>query len=227
MKKQMNIAIDGPAGAGKSTVAKMVAEELSYIYIDTGAMYRAITYEAIQNNIDVNDERKLVELLKELDIELINTEGSQRILLNGKDITEEIRSSDVTNNVSYVAKHQKIRQEMVKRQQLLAVKGGTVMDGRDIGTMVLPEAELKVFLTASVEERARRRHEEHLAKGQSSDYDKLINEIRQRDKIDSEREIAPLIKAEDAVEVNSTTMSIKEVVHSILALVEERRENVT
>lgn len=223
----MNIAIDGPAGAGKSTVAKMVAEELSYIYIDTGAMYRAITYEAIQNNIDVNDERKLVELLKELDIELINTEGSQRILLNGKDITEEIRSSDVTNNVSYVAKHQKIRQEMVKRQQLLAVKGGTVMDGRDIGTMVLPEAELKVFLTASVEERARRRHEEHLAKGQSSDYDKLINEIRQRDKIDSEREIAPLIKAEDAVEVNSTTMSIKEVVHSILALVEERRENVT
>lgn len=223
----MNIAIDGPAGAGKSTVAKMVAEELSYIYIDTGAMYRAITYKALQNNVDVNDDLKLGELLSETDIELINKGGLQRILLDGIDVSEEIRADNVTNRVSYVAKHQGIRKEMVKRQQQLAEKGGTVMDGRDIGTHVLPDAGLKVFLTASVEERARRRHEEHLSKGQPSDFERLKIEIAQRDKIDSEREIAPLQKAEDAVEVNSTSMTIEEVVQTILLLVKERRENVT
>ncbi|SDY86313.1 cytidylate kinase [Evansella caseinilytica] len=222
MKKQINIAIDGPAGAGKSTVAKLVAEKLSYIYIDTGAMYRSLTYKAISNGVDVNDGKALLNLLNGLEINLINKNGKQLIVVNDADVTEEIRTPAVTNQVSYVAKHSEIRREMVKRQQQLANIGGTVMDGRDIGTHVLPDAEVKVFLTASVDERARRRHEEQLAKGQQSNLEILKEEIRRRDKIDSEREVAPLVKAEDAVEINSTAMKITEVVEAILSLVNER-----
>ncbi|MDQ0257499.1 cytidylate kinase [Evansella vedderi] len=226
MRKQMNIAIDGPAGAGKSTVAKMVAEKLSFIYIDTGAMYRALTYEVLNRKMDVNNEAEVMGVLNNTKIQLLINKGSQSILLNGEDVSEEIRSTLVTNNVSYVAKHLEVRKEMVKRQQQLADEGGTVMDGRDIGTMVLPNAELKIFLTASVDERARRRHEEYLSKGQPSDLEKLKTEISRRDKIDSEREIAPLRKAEDAIEINSTSMTIEDVVQIILSLVEERRETV-
>ncbi|UCZ54753.1 (d)CMP kinase [Bacillus shivajii] len=222
MEKQINIAIDGPAGAGKSTVAKMVAEKLNFIYIDTGAMYRALTYAALNTSVDINNEEEVLQLLHKSNIELSNNDGVQRIFLNGKDISDAIRSTDVTNRVSYVAKHRQIREQMVTEQQALAVNGGTVMDGRDIGTAVLPSAEVKVFLTASVEERARRRHEEHLSKGQSSDYDTLVKEIRNRDKIDSERETAPLRKALDAIEIDSTSMTIPEVVEHILQLVKER-----
>ena len=223
MKKQMNIAIDGPAGAGKSTVAKMVAVQLSFIYIDTGAMYRALTFAAMKNNADIESGKELIELLHDTEFELVNNNDGQQIFVNKQNVTDEIRFSAVSNKVSYVAKHPEIREEMVRRQQLLAEQGGTVMDGRDIGTAVLPQAELKIFLTASVNERAKRRHEELLSKDQPSDLEILKEEIRKRDKIDSERETAPLKKAEDAVEINSTSMSINEVVKSILSLVNERR----
>ncbi len=222
MNKKLKIAIDGPAGAGKSTVAKLVADKLSYIYIDTGAMYRAITFKALATNTDLHDGSKLSALLKETVIELEITEDGQAVVLDGKDVSTEIRSADVTNNVSFVAKPQEVREEMVRRQQLLAADGGVVMDGRDIGTHVMPDAELKVFLIASVEERAKRRFDENRGKGFEADLEKLKEEISLRDKRDSEREFAPLKKADDAIELDTTSMTIQDVVNEILHLVSER-----
>jgi CMP/dCMP kinase len=222
MTKNISIAIDGPAAAGKSTVAKIVAEKFSYIYIDTGAMYRAITYKAQMANINLEDEGALFQLLINTKIELFPGDNGQLVYIDGKDVTNEIRSSDVTNYVSIVAKHKLIREEMVKRQQEFAVNGGVVMDGRDIGTFVLPNAEVKVFLLASVEERAQRRHLENIQKGYPSDFEKLKEEIAIRDKIDSEREIAPLRKAKDAIEIDTTSLSIHDVVDKIVNLAVER-----
>jgi len=224
MKKKLSIAIDGPAAAGKSTVAKIVAEKLSYIYIDTGAMYRALTYKAIANQLNLENEPSLLTILLSTKIELLPSENGQLVLLDGKDVTKEIRTAEVTNSVSIVSKHPLVREEMVKRQQAFAVNGGVVMDGRDIGTHVMPHAEVKVFLLASVEERALRRHSENLQRGYASDLEKLKEEIALRDKIDSEREAAPLRKAEDAVEIDTTSLSILEVVDKIMALVHERME---
>jgi CMP/dCMP kinase len=222
MTTNISIAIDGPAAAGKSTVAKIVAEKFSYIYIDTGAMYRAITYKAQMANINLEDEGALFQLLINTKIELFPGDNGQLVYIDGKDVTNEIRSSDVTNYVSIVAKHKLIREEMVKRQQEFAVNGGVVMDGRDIGTFVLPNAEVKVFLLASVEERAQRRHLENIQKGYPSDFEKLKEEIAIRDKIDSEREIAPLRKAKDAIEIDTTSLSIHDVVDKIVNLAVER-----
>ncbi|WP_026573308.1 (d)CMP kinase [Bacillus sp. UNC438CL73TsuS30] len=220
--KKISIAIDGPAAAGKSTVAKIAAEKLSYIYIDTGAMYRALTYKAIQKKLNFEDEEALYDTLLTTEIVLAPSENGQLVYLDQSDVTTAIRSAEVTNSVSIVAKQQKIREEMVKRQQALASNGGVVMDGRDIGTHVLPHAEVKVFLLASVDERAERRHAENLEKGFPSDLEKLKQEIARRDKIDSEREIAPLKKADDAVEIDTTSMTIPEVVEKIMELVLER-----
>lgn len=210
------IAIDGPAAAGKSTVAKIAAEKLSYIYIDTGAMYRALTLKALEKDINLSDEAILVELLNQTEIQLKQSANGQIITLDGIEVTNEIRSQLVTNNVSYVAKHPKVRIEMVERQQNLAMKRGVVMDGRDIGTHVLPDAEVKVFLIATVEERAKRRYEENIRKGYPSDLEILKREIEQRDYIDSKREAAPLIKAADAIEVDTTSLSINDVAQFIL-----------
>ncbi|MBO0958137.1 (d)CMP kinase [Neobacillus sp. MM2021_6] len=222
MEKRLSIAIDGPAAAGKSTVAKIVAEKLSYVYIDTGAMYRALTYKAIVNQLNLDEEVALLDTLLSTDIKLLPSNKGQLVYLDNKDVTNEIRSSEVTNNVSIVSIHQKIREEMVRRQQAFATEGGVVMDGRDIGTHVLPDAEVKVFLLASVEERAERRHIENLQKGFPSDLEKLKEEIARRDKIDSERDIAPLKKADDAIEIDTTSLTIPEVVEKIMALVHER-----
>ncbi|MEH7355246.1 (d)CMP kinase [Neobacillus drentensis] len=222
MEKKLSIAIDGPAAAGKSTVAKIVAEKLSYMYIDTGAMYRALTYKAIVNHLNLEEEALLFDMLLSTDIKLLPSDKGQLVYLDNKDVTQEIRSSEVTNNVSIVSIHQKVREEMVRRQQAFATKGGVVMDGRDIGTHVLPGAEIKVFLLASVEERAERRHIENLQKGFPSDLEKLKEEIALRDKIDSEREVAPLKKADDAIEIDTTSLTIPEVVEKIMALVHER-----
>ncbi|MEH7331397.1 (d)CMP kinase [Neobacillus drentensis] len=222
MNKKLSIAIDGPAAAGKSTVAKIVAEKLGYIYIDTGAMYRALTYKAIANNLNLEEEDTLLKMLLLTSIELLPSERGQLVFLDNQDVTDEIRSSEVTNSVSIVAKHQSVREEMVKRQQAFAIDGGVVMDGRDIGTHVLPNAEVKVFLLASVDERAERRHQENLQKGFLSNLDQLKEEIARRDKIDSEREIAPLKKADDAIEIDTTSLAIPEVVEKIMALVHER-----
>lgn len=222
MNRKISIAIDGPAAAGKSTVAKIVAENLSYIYIDTGAMYRALTYKAIANNLDLEDEDSLVEMLLKTEIGLLPSDNGQIVLLDNLDVTNEIRTSEVTNLVSIPSKHLRVREEMVRRQQSFAKSGGVVMDGRDIGTHVLPNAEVKVFLLASVDERAERRHNENLQKGFPSDLEKLKEEIARRDKIDSEREVAPLKKAEDATEIDTTSLTIPEVVDKIMALVHER-----
>lgn len=222
MKKQISIAIDGPAAAGKSTVAKIVAEKLKYLYIDTGAMYRALTYKAIQKGARLDQEAQLIKILNDTLIELLPGETGQKVLLDGVEVTTDIRSSEVTNQVSYVAVHRLIRREMVKRQQDLAKNGGVVMDGRDIGTHVLPDAEVKVFLLASVEERAQRRNAENIQKGFPSNFEKLKEEIAERDKIDSEREVAPLKKAVDAVEIDTTSLSIPDVVDKIMELALER-----
>ncbi|WP_462412050.1 (d)CMP kinase [Neobacillus sp. Marseille-QA0830] len=222
MDKKISIAIDGPAAAGKSTVAKIVAEKLSYIYIDTGAMYRSLTYKALNNQVNLEDEDNLVDMLLSTSIELLPSETGQLVYLDNRDVTEAIRTSDVTNTVSIVSKHKRVREEMVRRQQVFAKGGGVVMDGRDIGTHVLPNAEVKVFLLASVEERALRRHQENLHKGFESDLEKLKQEIARRDKIDSEREAAPLKKAEDAIEIDTTSMTIPNVVETIMRLVQER-----
>jgi cytidylate kinase len=222
MRKRINIAIDGPAAAGKSTVAKMIAKRLSYIYIDTGAMYRALTYRALQQGIALDDEQALISLLKDTYIELRTSPKGQLVLVNGEDVTNIIRGEEVTNAVSHVAKHPLVREEMVARQRDLAKNGGVVMDGRDIGTHVLPNAEVKIFLKASVEERAKRRHAENIARGFPSDLETLKEEIARRDRIDSEREVAPLKKAEDAVEIDTTSLSVEEVVERIMEIVNER-----
>jgi CMP/dCMP kinase len=222
MKKKISIAIDGPAAAGKSTVAKLVAENLSYIYIDTGAMYRALTLKALTKDVNLENAMELYTLLTQTQIQLVPEKGGQFVYLDGNDVTDKIRSQEVTNSVSIVSKHQSVREEMVSRQQRLAEGGGVVMDGRDIGTHVLPQAEVKVFLVASVEERAVRRHTENLEKGYPSDLQQLKEEIEKRDKLDSEREVAPLKKASDAKLIDTTALSIEQVVNRIVALANER-----
>ncbi|HWO75847.1 MAG TPA: (d)CMP kinase [Bacillus sp. (in: firmicutes)] len=220
MRKKISIAIDGPAAAGKSTVAKMIAKELSYIYIDTGAMYRTLTYKALKNDINIENEEQLVQLLNATDIQL----SHQKVLMDGEDVTDKIRSNEVTRNVSAVSKHKGVRQEMVRRQQEMGQKGGVVMDGRDIGTHVLPHAEVKIFLLASVEERAKRRHAENIQKNIPSDFEQIKKDIAYRDKLDSEREVAPLQKARDAIELDTTHLTIEEVASEILRIVKERIE---
>ena len=219
MDKRISIAIDGPAAAGKSTVAKVVAKKLSYVYIDTGAMYRTITYAALEQKVDIENEEKLMEVVKNVNIEFQQGENTQLVFLNGQDVSEVIRTPDVTNRVSIVAKHRLVREEMVRRQQELAKKGGVVMDGRDIGTHVLPDAEVKIFMLASVEERAERRHLENMNKGFDSNLEQLKEEIARRDKLDSEREVSPLKKADDALELDTTSLSIEEVVQKIMGIV--------
>ncbi|WP_145523949.1 (d)CMP kinase [Virgibacillus sp. SK37] len=219
MEKRIAVAIDGPAAAGKSTVAKIVAERLSYIYIDTGAMYRALTLKALKQQLDLKNESKIEELLLHTIIELNQKENRQIVLLDGEDVTEEIRNQEVTNYVSYIAKIPTVREQMVLRQQKLAENRGVVMDGRDIGTHVLPDAEVKIFLIASVEERAMRRYEENKRRGIFTDLEELKEDIKKRDEMDMNREVSPLIKADDAVEVDTTSLTIDEVVQEILNVV--------
>ncbi|AYC29375.1 (d)CMP kinase [Paenisporosarcina cavernae] len=222
MKNYIQIAIDGPAGAGKSTIAKMVAEKLGYTYIDTGAMYRAITYKAMNENINLSDGNAIGYLLEQTDIALIPSPSGQRVVMDGNDISQEIRSNDVTSNVSEVAAHANVRAEMVKRQLKMAASSGVVMDGRDIGTHVLVNAELKIFMSATVQERAKRRLLDNEARGIQSDIASLEEEIATRDKMDSEREASPLVQAQDAIFLDTTSMTIVEVRDEIIRLAEER-----
>ncbi|AJD91320.1 cytidylate kinase [Jeotgalibacillus malaysiensis] len=220
--KKIRIALDGPAAAGKSTAAKKIAEKLGFIYIDTGAMYRTLTYKALKNQIDPKNEQELYNLLLNTVIELKPGIDGQLVYLDGKEVTTEIRQQDVTQNVSDVALHQLVRSEMVRRQQELVKNGGIVMDGRDIGTAVIPDAELKIFMSATAEERARRRFEEHQKQGIESDLHVLQAEIEKRDHIDSTRAVSPLVKAEDAIELDTTHMSISEVVNKVTELAADR-----
>lgn len=219
--KKIRIAIDGPAAAGKSTVAKKIAEKLSIVYIDTGAMYRALTYKALLQEIDVQDEESMTTLLGNSEIRLLQQDSRQRVLLDERDVTDDIRTEKVSNAVSYVASHRNIRKSMVEQQQQLANNISVVMDGRDIGTHVLPSAEIKIFLIASVEERAERRHKENIEKGYQSNLEQLMEDIRNRDKRDMTREVAPLLKAKDAISIDTTSLTIDEVVEQILHKVYE------
>ncbi|AQS56651.1 (d)CMP kinase [Novibacillus thermophilus] len=216
--QKFNIAIDGPAGAGKSTVARLTAKRLNFQYIDTGAMYRAVTWEVLRRQIPMDDEQRIAEIAAEMDFSLETTASGTKIYVNGRDVTEEIRSEAVTSHVSAVAQLPSVRDVLVAKQQKMAAAGGVVMDGRDIGTKVLPEAEVKVLLTASIEERAKRRLHEMRAKGIQTDLERLKREIAARDKIDSERSVSPLRKAKDAVTVDTTGMTIEQVVENILDL---------
>lgn len=222
VKKQIQIAIDGPAAAGKSTIAKKTAELLGYTYVDTGAMYRAITYKALQQNIDLLDEDKLTALLKETIIELKPSPEGQLVFLDQVAVTDEIRSKEVTSSVSAVAAHATLREEMVKRQMQMGKNGSIVMDGRDIGTHVLKDAELKIFMSASVEERANRRYLENQNRGIETNLEELKQEIALRDKLDTERQASPLIQAEDAIYIDTTLLTVDEVSNKIMQLAKER-----
>ena len=219
--KKMNIAIDGPASAGKSTIAKKVAEQLGYIYLDTGAMYRTLTYAALSNEVDLQDEEALHTLLKGIRITFLTAENEmQRVFLNDEDVTDSIRSEEVTQNVSLVSSFAKVREEMVARQKSIARSGGVVMDGRDIGTVVLPDAEVKIFMTATAEKRALRRYKENIAKGMTTSLEELTEDMKRRDHLDSTRSVSPLKKAEDAIVLDSTHLEIDEVVKQILGIIE-------
>ncbi|MGX8177558.1 (d)CMP kinase [Exiguobacterium artemiae] len=218
--KNIQIALDGPAGAGKSTIAKQLAAHLDYVYIDTGAMYRAVTLAALEQKLNLEDGQVLGELMKSLDIRLTPGEHGQRVFIGDREVTEAIRTNEVTNNVSFVARQAEVRSALVIAQRKLAERGGIVMDGRDIGTVVLPQAELKVFMTASVEERASRRHRENIARGMESDLEALQAEIALRDKRDSERTVSPLKQADDAIYLDTTEMNIDQVVDRLTELAE-------
>lgn len=214
---KINIAIDGPAGAGKSTIARRVAGMLSYIYVDTGAMYRAATWYFQQLGIEPEDEEKVLQTVPNLVIELIPGEDGQRVSVNGQEATEEIRSLAVNAQVSRYAQIEGLRSRLVSLQRQMALRKGVVMDGRDIGTTVLPDAEVKVFMTASVEERARRRYKEMKERDQIT-LEQLIRDIDERDRLDREREISPLRQAEDAVLLDTTNMTPDEVAETIVSM---------
>ena len=219
---QISIAIDGPASSGKSTVAKILAKEYNYIYTDTGAMYRAITYLAIKHQVPFGDEEQLVKLIQAYPISFIQETDGQHVLVADQDVTTEIRQPDVTKAVSEVSAHQKVREALVSIQRKIGEHGGVVMDGRGIGTSVLPQAEVKIFLVASVTERAQRRYKENIEKGIPTELETLTKEIQERDHYDSTRKVSPLRQADDAIRIDTTGKSITEVVQSIKKVVTEK-----
>lgn len=220
----MNIAIDGPAGAGKSSIAKRVAKELSFVYVDTGAMYRTMALYFLENMIPVDDEDEVSAHCDEIDIKLEYIDNSQIVRLNGKDVSDDIRKEEVGNTASIVAKYTAVRNKLVALQRRMAETTDLIMDGRDIGTVVLPNAEAKIYLTASSAVRAKRRFLELQEKGVSCDLDKIEEDIIARDKQDMNREISPLKQAEDAILVDSSDMTIDEVVEAIKKIVKECRK---
>ena len=223
----MNIAIDGPAGAGKSTIAKKVAQELGSVYVDTGAMYRAIGLYMLENGISMDDEEAVIGALDNCDIDLRYTDGTQHIFLNGKDVSSDVRKEDVGKAASMVSKILPVREKLVDLQRIIAARTPVVMDGRDIGTVVLPDAELKIYLTASSHVRALRRFEELSQKFDLSEVPEiqfLEQAIKMRDERDMNREHSPLKKADDAVVVDSSEMTIDEVTELILRLASEEEE---
>lgn len=218
--KNVNIAIDGPAGAGKSSVSKAVAEKLGFVYVDTGAMYRACAVFAIENGIEIKDEA-VTPLLDKINIDIEYNENGQQIFLNGSDVTERIRMADATAGSSAIAVIPSVRIKLVELQRSIAKNKSVIMDGRDIGTYVLPNADLKIYLTASAVERARRRFNELSEKGTECDFDKLLEDIVKRDENDSNREFAPLRRAEDAVLIDSSDMNFEEVCARIYDMIKK------
>jgi len=225
--KKITIAIDGHSSTGKSTVAKQLAAYLGYVYVDSGAMYRAVTYYAMQNGFITTeglDKEKLINDLDTIDIrfQYHTSSNTSEVFLNGKNVEEEIRTLEVSNKVSRVAEIPEVRKKLVEIQQQMGKSKGVVMDGRDIGTVVFPDAELKIFLTASTEERARRRFLEHQAKGDAVIYESVLENVQQRDYIDSTRQDSPLIRAAGAIEIDNTHTNKDDQFHIILQLAKDR-----
>ena len=217
-----NIAIDGPAGAGKSTIAKRVAKELSFIYVDTGAMYRAVALYLLKKGIDGNDSRAIADNCQMAEVSIRYENGEQIVILNGENVNPYLRTEEVGNMASKSSANPAVRAHLLNLQRELAARNNVVMDGRDIGTTVLPDAQVKIYLTASVETRAKRRYDEYLAKGEKADLEEIKKDIEIRDHQDMTREISPLRQADDAVLVDSSLMNIDEVVAAILAIYKEK-----
>ena len=209
------IAIDGPAGAGKSTISKLIAKNLGINYIDTGAMYKAITYKCIKEDIDVNDIQRVVDICSRTDVDFVDN----YIYLDGQRLNEEIRTLQVSSRVSDVAKIPQVREFLLEKQREIGKRSDVILDGRDVGTHIFPDAKYKFFLNASAQERGRRRYQELIDKGQSVVLEEIIEDIKKRDYIDSTREVAPLVKADDAIEVDTTSMTIDQVVTYISDMV--------
>ena len=209
------IAIDGPAGAGKSTISKLIAKNLGINYIDTGAMYRAITYKCLKSGIDINDRQKVVDLCSRTEVDFVDNS----IYLDGVRLGEEIRTLEVSSKVSDVAKIPQVREFLLEKQREIGKRSDVILDGRDVGTHIFPDTKYKFFLNASAQERGRRRYQELVDKGQTVVLEDIIEDIKMRDYIDSTREVAPLVKADDAIEVDSTSMTIDQVVTYISDMV--------
>ena len=214
-----SVAIDGPAGAGKSTIAKLVAKEKDFIYIDTGAMFRAMAIHFLRCGIAADDHEKISEAVKDVNVTISYVNGEQQVFLNGENVTGQLRTEEVGNMASASSVNGDVRAKLLELQRKLAASANVVMDGRDIGTVVLPNADVKVYLTASVEVRAQRRYKELIEKGQSADLEQIKKDIEERDYRDMNREIAPLRQAEDAVLVDSSNLNIEESAQAILSLI--------
>lgn len=217
-----SIAIDGPAGAGKSTIAKLLSKELGYIYVDTGAMYRAMAVYFTKNNIDPYDEEAIKLAADKVNIDIEYSNGIQQVILNNENVTHLLRAEETGKMASKVSKYSAVRTKLVDLQRELAKKNNCIMDGRDIGSVVLPDAYLKVFLTATSDARAKRRYDELISKGQEANYDIIKKDIEDRDYEDSHRKISPLVKAEDAVLVDTSDLNIEEVVSKIKELIRQK-----
>jgi cytidylate kinase len=220
--KNYNIAIDGPAGAGKSTIAKSIAKKLQFIYVDTGSMYRAVALYMIRQQINPEDDTTITNACNNIDVTIAYVNGEQQVILNGENVNNLIRTEEVGKMSSAFAKHKAIRTKMVELQRNLAAKANVIMDGRDIGTVVLPDADLKVYLTASTNERARRRWNELNDKGIACDFNEIEQDIIARDTQDMNREISPLRQAKDAVLVDSSNMNIDQVIDTIIRLYQDK-----
>lgn len=218
------VAIDGPVGAGKSSTAQAAAKRLGFVYIDTGAMYRAVTLDVLNHSVDPENESEVAHVAASSNVEIIMKDGRQRTILNGNDVSKRIRERDVTNAVSVVSAQKAVREKMTEFQRRIGGKGGVIMEGRDIGTVVFPDAEYKLYLDASLEVRARRRHRELAEKGTDIPVEILIEEIRERDRLNMERSLAPLRKAEDAVYIDSSDMTFDELVDAIVSIVREETQ---
>lgn len=217
--RKPTIAIDGPVGAGKSTTARAVAQKLGFLYVDTGAMYRAVTLDVLEHNVGTADEKKVCSIARKSKVELALDKNGQRTILNGRDVSDRIRDRDVTGAVSAVSAFDCVRKRMTEIQRETGKNGGIVMEGRDIGTVVFPNAEYKIYLDASVEVRAKRRFDELTEKGMNVEFDRLLTEIKERDSANIMRELAPLRQAEDAVLVDTTGLTFDEQVQTIVSIV--------
>ena len=219
------IAIDGPSGTGKSTTAKLIAKKMSIIYIDTGAMYRAVGLYCYRNNIDINNEEQVKSILDKININIFYKDDSQEIELNGEIVSKEIRENQISHYASVVSQYKDVREKLVSVQQEMAKKNSAIMDGRDIGTVVLPDADLKIYLVASDEVRAERWYKELIEKGQNVNLDDILKELKERDYRDSHRENSPLKKANDAIELYNTNLTREEVVEKIIELFNKKVGN--